>query len=270
MISQNELYNKLQFAKEKYTEYVLQVTERYSRGNINKKIPLKLNVLSNWLQYLESRITVVISSLEQDPTQIILDEFSISINKKVSIKGNNVPIPKYEVLFIKDIYGKTIPISKFLVKENLDIKTLLKRISAGTNDAGVAAAQTNLGYKNNIIVGEQNNSTITINLKNVGSKFNNQVVRSSSLNVAFQSSAASKGRNAYFSGHLIPVATIESYSNILDTIALDLKFSYNGIKDYGSYTSINTESETAASITTMLTEAGLNITDENNNLIKFE
>ena len=270
MLSQNELYNKLQFAKEKYTEYVLQVTERYSRGNINKKIPLKLNVLSNWLQYLEDRITVVVSSAQQDPVQIVIDEFEISLNVRTS-RSKKHPTPKYEVLYIRDVEGKAIPISKFILREGLSKQKLLERIMMGANDRNVMTTQHSLGYHNNILVGKSGDQAISVTLKNVGSKFNNQMVKPSSPNLSFKSSAASQGRNAYSSGHLISDDSIKSYNNILDTIGLDLKFSYKDVKkDYASYTSINTQLQTAASITTMLSEAGINITDENNNRIKFE
>jgi len=139
MISQNELYDKLRFAKQKYLEYTLQVAERYSTGNINKKIPLKLNVISNWLAYLDERISLVVSVPLTDPAILLLDNLSIDLVKS---SRQNFPRPNIEVLYIKDNFNRTVPISQFNIKKGLTPQELASRIIGGANNAVVKATSS--------------------------------------------------------------------------------------------------------------------------------
>tara|TARA_R100001082_G_scaffold107634_1_gene81777 strand:+ start:42 stop:857 length:816 start_codon:yes stop_codon:yes gene_type:complete len=271
MISQNELYDKLRFAKQKYLEYTLQVAERYSTGNINKKIPLKLNVISNWLAYLDERISLVVSVPLTDPAILLLDNLSIDLVKS---SRQNFPRPNIEVLYIKDNFNRTVPISQFNIKKGLTPQELASRIIGGANNAVVKATRLRLGYSNiKVASAQKDKESVHVELKNTGSSFNNQKIKSGSGLVSVSSTKAVKGVNSVYKGSPIAYDTITSYNTILDTIALDLKFSYSSteFKSFNSSYSKNLSlSEVQAATAQMLTEAGITITDEFNNSLTFE
>ncbi len=296
MISQNELYDKLQYAKLKYTEYTLRIAEKYSTGNINKKIPLKLNVISQWLKYLDEHISLAAVSPSVDPTSIILNNFELNLPGRR--RTQNVDIPEVEVLYITDNLNRTVPISKFNINpslyynENVTSEQIAQQIYDGGTWGGgsygsqtygsvTITARTLLGYydNNSRIKLYYNNmahspypDVVTVAFEGVGSAFNNKKIKSSSGYIKFDSTTTVKGSNAVSRGTALPYDKITSYNTVLDTIALDLKFSYKEILNSttSSYSRNVSSLDVQVATTKMLTEAGVVITDENNNSLTFE
>lgn len=294
MISQNELYDKLQYAKLKYTEYTLKIAEKYSTGNINKKIPLKLNVISQWLKYLDEHISLAAVSPSVDPTSIILNNFELNLPGRR--RTQNVDIPEVEVLYITDNLNRTVPISKFSINpalyynEDVTSEQIAQQIyNGGSWGQGTFGSQTYgsvtlharsiLGYDGNDIklyyknmVHSPDDDVVTVEFKGVGSAFNNKKIKSSSGYIKFDSTTTVKGSNAVSRGTALPYDKITSYNTVLDTIALDLKFSYKEILNSttSSYSRNVSSLDVQVATTKMLTEAGVVITDENNNSLTFE
>ena len=258
MISQNELYNKLQFAKIKYHEYSLQITERYATGNINKSIPLKLSVISSWLKYLDKRITNVVSINSKDPAPIVLNNIYLNLRSNISS-----PI---EVIYITDIYNRTIPISKFTVQDNLSSNLLIQRILQGRNNVSYHHYNANFI---NLSYGTADNS-IKVIFNNVGSNFNGKIIKAAANIVNFISGQVTSGSNAVNEGTPISYDLISKYNTILDTIAVDLNFAYKNI-DSNYSNSINiTSFQSGIENTAISDEDNKYISDEHGNTLTFE
>jgi hypothetical protein len=127
-----------------------------------------------------------------------------------------------------------------------------------------------LYYKNSAI--SPYDDVVTVEFKGVGSAFNNKKIKSSSGYIKFDSTTTVKGSNAVSRGTALPYDTITSYNTVLDTIALDLKFSYKEILNSttSSYSRNVSSLDVQVATTKMLTEVGVAITDENNNSLTFE
>jgi hypothetical protein len=264
MISQNELYNKLQFAKMKYQEYSLQLAERYSKGNINKSIPLKLAVISSWLKYLEERISMVTSLDHRDPAMVVLNNISTGL-RSYSLSSGKSSIPNIAVIYITDVYNRTIPISKFTVYESIPSAVLIQRILQGRSNVSphhYPAGSTSLAY------GTTDNS-IKVVFNNVGANFNGKLIKGSK-GIQFNTAKVTGGSNAMKEGKPISYDLISKYNLILDTIAVDLNFVYKNI-DRNYSNSINTPLGQSDIEDTIITnENREHISDEHGNTLIFE
>lgn len=267
MLSQNELYNKLQFAKEQYKEYSLRLVDKYSEGNITKKVPTKLSVIQNWLEYLSSRISLISKLNAKDPNPVTLSNFSISsVYANSSISDSSLPYPRYEVLYIKDIHSKNIPISKFTVYTNDTIDSLVTKIVSGSLYVGTSQYQKSQ-IKLTKITNQGSEPHVRVSFTSVGGNFNNTTVRAASNLITFNTVNIKKGVSPRHIGFSLNNDNIDKYNTILEQIAVDLKFTYRDIdKDYSAYlfSSGNKKS------TNITTADGNSITDENNNTLKFE
>ena len=266
MLSQNELYNKLQFAKEQYKQYSLRLVDKYSEGNITKKLPIKLSVIQNWLEYLSSRISLISKLNLKDPEAVTLSNFSIStlyVNSNIS--NSVLPYPRHEVLYIRNVYAKNIPISKFTVYPEDTVDSLVNKIVSGGINLG-----TSLYQKNQIKLTKVSQATdphIRVTFNSVGGDFNNTTIRSASNLIEFDTVNIKGGISPRHIGFSINNEAIDKYNTILEQIAVDLKFTYRDIdKDY-STNLLSSEGKSSAVITAADNDP---ITDENNNTLTFE
>ena len=267
MLSQNELYNKLQFAKERYKEYSLRLVDKYSEGNITKKVPIKLSVIQNWLEYLSSRISSVSVLNLKDPNPVTLSNFSISsVYANSSVSDSVLPYPRYEVLYIKDVYAKHIPISKFTVYTNDTIDSIVNKIVGGNLYIGTAE-YTKSQIKLTKIINQGEDPSVRVSFTSVGGSFNNTTVRAASNLITFNTVNITKGVSARRTGFSLNNEDIDKYNTILEQIAVDLKFVYKDIdKDY-SAALYSSDGRMAKNITTSDNDP---ITDEQGNILKFE
>ena len=236
MIYQNDLYNKLQFAKDKYNEYSINLIEKYSRGNINKSVPLKLAVINKWLQYLDSRITRLNNLKLSDPKTIRLTNIQKNINSGVR---RSYPKKLVETFYITDIYDRTIPISRFYIYETDSLYTIGQKIATGIYNSGYCQITNTLnGIASHVNIFPRTNNEqvdIDISFSNVGGIFNNKTVHTGANLITFNSPLIKGGVSEINRGIPLASDSIESYNKILDTIAVDLKFSYSNMgSDYST------------------------------------
>lgn len=234
-ITIQNLIDKHSIASKALEEYSSSMADKLATGNFNNSIIHKFNVMSSWMTFLKEKLTPVVTIQGVSPNSIIIPGAPIVTNQEtfgqkltIGIENN---LGRYVTIFATPHYGGAVFDG-----------------SAGLPDT-VSSAQERFRYASSLVAHDYiddlniNRGKFSIKLKNATeyeitfpktSDFNGQSVVYSPNVVNFTSGSledtystkVNKGVNEVNSGTLITNESKNSYNEILEKIAIELKISY--------------------------------------------
>ena len=234
-ITIQNLIDKHSIASKALEEYSSSMADKLATGNFNNSIIHKFNVMSSWMTFLKEKLTPVVTIQGVSPNSIIIPGAPIVTNQEtfgqkltIGIENN---LGRYVTIFATPHYGGA-----------------MFGGSAGFLDT-VSSAQERFRYASSLVDHDYiddlniNRGKFSIKLKNATeyeitfpktSDFNGQGVVYSPNVVNFingsledtYSTKVNKGVNEVNSGTLITNESKNSYNEILEKIAIELKISY--------------------------------------------
>jgi len=220
-ITIQNLIDKHSIASKALEEYSSSMADKLATGNFNNSIIHKFNVMSSWMTFLKERLTPVVTIQGVSPNNIIIPGAPIVTNQEtfgqkltIGIENN---LGRYVTIFATPYYGGNAQ------------ETFLNLSSIVNHD-----------YIDNLNI---NRGKFSIKLKNATeyeiifpktSDFNGQSIVYSPNVVNFTSGSledtystkVNKGVNEVNSGTLITNESKNSYNELLEKIAIELKISY--------------------------------------------
>lgn len=223
-ITIQNLIDKHSIASKALEEYSSSMADKLATGNFNNSIIHKFNVMSSWMTFLKEKLTPVVTIQGISPNNIIIPGAPIVTNQEIFGQKLTIGIEnnlgRYVTIFATPYYGGTTSSAN---------EIFLNLSSAVSHD-----------YIDDLNI---NRGKFSIKLKNATeyeitfpktSDFNGQsivyspnVVTSTggSLEDTY-STKVNKGVNEVNSGTLITNESKNSYNEILEKIAIELKISY--------------------------------------------
>ena len=223
-ITIQNLIDKHSIASKALEEYSSSMADKLATGNFNNSIIHKFNVMSSWMTFLKEKLTPVVTIQGVSPNNIIIPGAPIVTNQEIFGQKLTIGIEnnlgRYVTIFATPYYGGTASSAN---------EIFLSLSSAVSHD-----------YIDDLNI---NRGKFSIKLKNATeyeitfpktSDFNGQSIVYSPNVVNFTSgnledtysTKVNKGVNEVNSGTLITNESKNSYNEILEKIAIELKISY--------------------------------------------
>jgi hypothetical protein len=234
-ITIQNLIDKHSIASKALEEYSSSMADKLATGNFNNSIIHKFNVMSSWMTFLKEKLTPVVTIQGVSPNSIIIPGAPIVTNQEtfgqkltIGIENN---LGRYVTIFATPHYGGPAYVGP---------AGLLDTASSAQERFRYASSLVDHDYIDDLNI---NRGKFSIKLKNATeyeitfpktSDFNGQGVVYSPNVVNFingsledtYSTKVNKGVNEVNSGTLITNESKNSYNEILEKIAIELKISY--------------------------------------------
>jgi len=219
----NILNKKLKQAKSEYYKFSTNIFSGMNQANIKPNTNKKISIISYWLEVLEAIIPSGESQQGVDPSSI---EYELNHNFTVPLLSNS---PRVEYIYIRNKFKTLVPLGKVkLINEIITDTSVdyvdLQYISAGI-DSTVAAQYNNMPNSNVSLKYNNSSKKFKLEFQNVGDLYNGQVLETSKDYINFDPIVVTGG----ISSNVLPFSQeqYKYYDNILNIIAIELKFNYS-------------------------------------------
>lgn len=228
-ITIQNLIDKHSIASKALEEYSSSMADKLATGNFNNSIIHKFNVMSSWMTFLKEKLTPVVTIQGVSPNSIIMPGAPIVTNQEIFGQKLTIGIEnnlgRYVTIFATPYYGGTassaneifLSLSSAVSHDYIDDLNINRgkfSIKLGGNSAA-GCCEYEITFPK---TSDFNGQSIV---------YSPNVVNFTSGNLEdTYSTKVNKGVNEVNSGTLITNESKNSYNEILEKIAIELKISY--------------------------------------------
>ena len=229
-ITIQNLIDKHSIASKALEEYSSSMADKLATGNFNNSIIHKFNVMSSWMTFLKEKLTPVVTIQGVSPNSIIIPGAPIVTNQEtfgqkltIGIENN---LGRYVTIFATSYYGGVAS----------SVQEMFLSFSSMVNHDYIDDLNINRGkfsiklknateYEITFPKTSDFNGQSVVYSPNV-ENFNYNPLQYSAADIDNYSTKVNKGVNEVNSGTLITNESKNSYNEILEKIAIELKISY--------------------------------------------
>tara|TARA_R110000744_G_scaffold84290_2_gene164962 strand:- start:3121 stop:3798 length:678 start_codon:yes stop_codon:yes gene_type:complete len=223
-ITIQNLIDKHSIASKALEEYSSSMADKLATGNFNNSIIHKFNVMSSWMTFLKEKLTPVVAIQGVSPNNIIIPSAPIVTNQETSGQKLTIGIEnnlgRYVTIFATSYYGGSASSAQELF---LNFSSMVNHDYI--DDLNINRGKFSIKLKNATEYEITFPKTSDFNGQSVVYSPNVVNFTSGSLEDTY-STKVNKGVNEVNSGTLITNESKNSYNEILEKIAIELKISY--------------------------------------------